>query len=1308
MREEFLELRLEGEPASGEYRLISGPTTYTITFNPEANFAFSDGLRHLERVLVGEEARADLLRDLGSWLWRALLPESAPQQEREVLVQALRSAHTTLLLTLPETLARLPWELLYNPEQTGKSGFLALRRPLIRRSSSEATVDMLKPPLRVLLLVSSPPGLGDDSRVDVESERAAVEQAVREAREAGYLHLLVEDIVTPQRVQRHLVRFKPHIVHYIGHGVYSESSGGLLLWEDEQGNESPISAERFADLLRPRNLCAVVLHACQTGKSHARAEMRGIAEALITEGIPAVLSQQSSLTYESSQHASEAWYTALTAGQSFAEALFEVRQALSQAERPDWAVPILQGTRGCLTPLLDDAAAPGPTDPLLTSTGAASDVPTPTGVFVGRHRELRELRLMLESAPGSGPVMALITGPGGVGKSTLAAQAITRYGGTYKAALTLHCQGYQSIDLFLQRMGEFFKRLGVPGFLEQCLPDPKLSTEAKIEEAIAALNAAGPLLLVIDNLESVQSDDQAISDPMLLYLLRKLLTNLRSGRVLVTDRYAIKNLLPQGKFAANLRHLDLDDLSRYETNQLLLRHPALAQLGETVRATLLDEFGGLPYVYDLLSSSAASQSLDLLIQDVQGRITQARKQRSAQEWQAVRQQVIEFAALDATVQRLSEPSRTLLAQLSVLQRPLPLLAIEDSLSAPRSAWQPLLDWSLLRYDTYEQKYHLHSLTRRYAEDFLEEQSRKQTQAQLAIWYENYADRESNALPDYLEAHRLLRAAGKVYEAGELVSKLSGQLRRFGLYPLLHTLSIVTLDDIQNDYEQLQASMLHILGILSYVQGEYKEARGFYRKSLDITEQLRDQRGRAANLYQLGVLAKDQGMHEEARRLCDESLEIAKELKDWKGQAVALYQLGVLAQDQGEYEEARRLYGESLEIKERLGDQEGRAYVLYQLGIMVKNQGKYEEARRLYSESLEIFSQLGDQRGQANILYQLAMISKNQGKYEKARRLYGESLEIKAQLGDQVGQANILQQLGIIAQNQGEYEEARKLYNKSLEIAERLGNQDARFNSLGQLGTLAQLQGEYEKAQKLYRESLEIVERLGDRRARAVILHDLGNVSHLQGEYKEAQRLYEESLEVFNQLEYQDGRASSLGQLGVLAYEQEDYKNALTYMIQSYIIFTDLGSPKRTSVQKTIAKIRYHMDEEEFRTHWQALTVDQPLSDIDEEETTENDEDIVLTLEELPSYVASFISQGTDEQQQQLATNLFEAQQQLSPEDAPEALFLRYLVAALRGKIPEAEKLEAPFTELWQQLEEMLNTASVEASKHEEEKHNEAD
>ena len=1277
MPEQTLQVRLEAaDHRPGQFTLTFNSSQYPVTLNPAANVTFSDWLRRLYPVLMGkndpakELAPQALLRHVGTWLWQALLPDGAPAQERDMLAQALRTGRTPLLLMLPGALAGLPWELLCDPQQLAEQGFLARRRPLMRFHPSDTPADTPVPslplPLRVFLLISSPPGLGENTRVDVESERAAIEQATHKAREDGQLYLRVEDIVTLQRVQDALIDFQPHIVHYIGHGEYKEQRGGLLLWEDERGNELPITDEQLAEILCLRNLHAVVLHACQTGKSNARTDGLSLAETLAHKGLPAILAQQADFSYESSQLASKAWYTALTAGQSFVEALLKVRQTLIEADRPDWAVPILQGDIASLTPMLAATSVLGPADPLLTSRGAATDLSTLTDSFVGRHRELRALCLMLESTPGSGPVLALITGPGGMGKSTLAAQAVTRYGRTYKAALTLSCEGYQGVDLFLKRIGEFLKRLEAPSFLEQTLPDPKLSTEAKIEEAIVALNGVGSLLLVIDNLDSVQNDDHTISDKDLLHLLQKLLTDLCGGRVLITGRYAVKELLAPGNFAANLLHLNLEDLSPYETNQLLLRHPALVRLSEVVREMLVREFGGLPYVYNLLNSKAAIEDVEQIIYEVrnygtvkQKTITEERKQHTAEEWQKVHHEVVEFTTLKVIINHLSGASRTLLAQLGVLHQSFPLAAIEQGVGVVRAAWQPLLDWSLLHYDPLEQTYRLHSITRRYAEDLLDEPARTQAQAQLAAWYEQYADRESHELTDYLEARRLWRAAGNVQQAGELVMHIAEVLSRFGLYPLLHGLCTITLRDIPESDEQLVAQTLYVLGTIAQKQGGYPEAVRLYQRSLEIKERLGDQHGRATSLLGLGNIAFLQGGYPEAMRLYGQSLKIYERLGDQHGrastllnlgniallqgdypkarrryqqslkiaerlgnqneQASTLQQLGMLAQKQGDYPEAMRLYGQSLKIYERLGDQGGQADILYHLGNIAQEQGGYPEAVLLYQQSLEIAERLGDQGGQASTLLSLGMLAQKQGNYPEAVMLYQQSLEICERLGDQQGRANTLYQLGEIAFFQRNWQEARRLCEQSLEICERLGDQQGRANTLHSMGDIALVQGGYPEAMRLYQQSLEIKERLGDQRGQAIALHSMGMMAHERKDYQEAVRLYGQSLEIKERLGDQHGRASTLGQLGLLAYQQRDFEHALTYTMQAYILFDSLHSPDRDIAQHMIVGIRSNMDEATFTAHWRTIAGDRPLPILPDEETNQQLIQVVIDFIQAPTW-----------------------------------------------------------------------------------------
>jgi tetratricopeptide (TPR) repeat protein len=1153
-------LTLTTEQRPGRFTLTWDTGSYSLEFRPETDVTLGDLLRRLQPVLAGGRdsseklAPAELLQVVGTQLWQALFPATAPVDKREALAHELRTGTTPLHLALPPKLAVLPWELLCDPQAPDETGFLARRRPLARLIPSGSVLPPLVPPLRILLLISSPPRLDEQQPLDVESELAAVESATLHAREAGLLHLHVEDVVTPRRVQQSLLRFKPHIVHYIGHGSYDEDNGGYLVWEDEHGDPLYMFDTHLADLLRPRRLRAVLLHGCQTASSDVNTDLRSVASALLNADVPAVLAQQASFTYESSQQGSEMFYTALTNGAGLAEATFEMRLALAQADRPDWAVPTLQATTGGLFPLLKENAPFGRPDPTLIRRGAAADLPAPTGVFVGRQPELRDLRTMLESPPGSGPVFALITGPGGIGKSTLAAQAITRYGGRYKATLTLRCLSYQGMDLFLKQIGEFLLRREASRFLEQTLPEATLSQEAKIQVATEELNRVGPCIIIIDNLESAQREDRTAIDPSMLLLLQKLLTNLRGGRVMGTGRYVVEGLLPEGKFAAHMLRLDLGDLSRREILQLLERYQSLARLGNTVREELVEAFGGLPYIYDLLNSRAASENLTELIHDAQGRITHEHQQQTAAEWQQVRQQVIEFATLDMIVKQLPEKTRMLLAHLSIFRRPFPLESVEQGLEASHTDWQSLMDWGLLRRDPLGSQYSLHSLTSRYAAELVTKSERINTQIRVAKWYVNYAESSSHDLSDYLEAHDLFRAAEEVHQAGELAMRLAAVLRQFGLYRILQDLCRAILQDTHNNQNRLTAQALHELGIIAQQQGRYEEARRCYNESLTIKNFLDDQHGRASSLYQLGMIAQEQGEYRQARSFYKDALNTFEQLNDQEGQAVVFGQLGIIAEQEGNYKAAQKFYKKNLAIVSGLVDQDGMAETLLNLGNIAYLQEKYNQAYNFYKRAYASFERLHDRSGLAKTLHQMGKIAHEQGDDTTARRLSEKALTFFEQLGEQSGRATILHQLGMIAHEQGDIAAAQRLSEEALLLFDQLNDQSGRAHTLLQLGIVAQEEGKDTEAQNLYREALTIFERLNER----------------------------------------EGQASTLGQFGLLAYQQGNYDEALNNLAQSLVILKRLHSPLYDFALATLAEIRTELGEALFASLWQKATHDQPL------------------------------------------------------------------------------------------------------------------
>jgi tetratricopeptide (TPR) repeat protein/energy-coupling factor transporter ATP-binding protein EcfA2 len=191
-----------------------------------------------------------------------------------------------------------------------------------------------------------------------------------------------------------------------------------------------------------------------------------------------------------------------------------------------------------------------------------------------------------------------------------------------------------------------------------------------------------------------------------------------------------------------------------------------------------------------------------------------------------------------------------------------------------------------------------------------------------------------------------------------------------------------------------------------------------------------------------AIRMERGEYEAAQQAYDQALEVSRRLGDEAGVAVILHQLGRLAQAQGKPDEARRLYGESLEISESLGDQRNSAYTLGQLGTIAHDQGEWAEAQRYYEKTLEISQALGDQYSISTALHQLAMLAEDQGEFGEAWRLYEESLEIKQKLGDQIGIALTLHNLGLLTEKEGDKAEAARLLREALSIFERLKSPDA--------------------------------------------------------------------------------------------------------------------------------------------------------------------------------------------------------------------------------------------------------------------------
>jgi len=224
-----------------------------------------------------------------------------------------------------------------------------------------------------------------------------------------------------------------------------------------------------------------------------------------------------------------------------------------------------------------------------------------------------------------------------------------------------------------------------------------------------------------------------------------------------------------------------------------------------------------------------------------------------------------------------------------------------------------------------------------------------------------------------------------------------------------------------------AEILHRLGKIRYLLGDYAAARKLLWQSLEIAQELGDKSSVSKLLNILGVLlAQATGQYDEARSLLQQSLEISRQLGDKRAMASSLQNLGSLARLSGELDEAQRLYQQSLEIAQELGEKRGVAASLQNLGSLALLSNDYDEARRLYQQSLKMAQELGDRRGLSISLHNMGDIAQYSGDYDKARELYQQSLEIDKKLGDKSGVAINIVQLSLLEEEEGHMERALEI------------------------------------------------------------------------------------------------------------------------------------------------------------------------------------------------------------------------------------------------------------------------------------------
>jgi CHAT domain len=295
------------------------------------------GVRRIDAPIEHE------VKELGGRLYRSVFREQIRDCLKESEMEARRQGQgLRLRLHLDVAASNLPWEYLFD-EAGGR--FLSLSRltPVVRYLEIDDVPKPLRldPPLHVLGVIASP---SDYPGLDVATEWARLKDALSPLEEAGVVDVELLSTATVDELLEVLQRGTYHVLHFIGHGGFRESSDeGVVLFEDGAGQSHQVTGEELGILLQDHpTLRLVVLNSCEGARGGVGDPFSGTAQSLVRRRIPAVVAMQFEITDTAALRFSRSFYGALASNYPVDAAVAESRRWIRLSGNTfEWGTPVL-------------------------------------------------------------------------------------------------------------------------------------------------------------------------------------------------------------------------------------------------------------------------------------------------------------------------------------------------------------------------------------------------------------------------------------------------------------------------------------------------------------------------------------------------------------------------------------------------------------------------------------------------------------------------------------------------------------------------------------------------------------------------------------------------------------------------------------------------------------------------------------------------------------------------------------------------------------------------------------------------------
>ncbi|MGI5132015.1 BTAD domain-containing putative transcriptional regulator [Pseudonocardia sp. CA-107938] len=735
---------------------------------------------------------------------------------------------------------------------------------------------------------------------------------------------------------------------------------------------------------------------------------------------------------------------------------------------------------------------------------ARSHLPAAVTELVGREAAVAAVRARLAESR-----LVTLTGPGGVGKTSLALAAARGTGDAWFVEFS----GVEAGAGEERVVAVLAAALGIreePG-------DP-------VDQLAAAL-AERRILLVLDNCEQVVAPVARV--------VARLLAAAPQARVLATSR---EPLAVQGEVLWNVPPLEIpgaealrvagaDVLTRFSAVQLFVARAAAAAPGFVLDdgnaravATICTRLDGIPLALELAATKVRALGVDELLRRLDDRF---RLLAAGRRDAPLRQRTLR-AMIDWSWELLGPVEQAVLRRLAVHVEGCSLAAAEELCAGDGVAPDDVLDALAALVDRSlvvavpggEPRYRLLESVAAYGLERLRDAGEladlrhRHVEHYLALAQRSLAGlrgADQRRWLERLDADTANLRAALDAAAPEAALRMVNALTwywflRGRLGEGARALAAALEGALPGDERSAATGWLAAFDLLSGSGSAIDET------VLATVEAIGDDATRDGVAWFLGYVLTTLGDMPTAQRLTERALAGFRARDDRWGAAAAATDRITQRVSQGDMASAAADAEHCAREFALLGDRWGRLQATFAQGTLAEIAGDYATATRLFEGGVRMAEELGLLPEVSYQLSWLGRIALLDGDHPRSLQLHEQALRRAVEQGFKPGEVFAETGLALLARRTGRLDDAERHLRHVLSWHDRTGFDAASTLILAELGFVAELRGDAAAAEALHRDGLALARQAGDPRAIALALEGLAGAAALAGDHVRAARL----------------------------------------------------------------------------------------------------------------------------------------------------------------------------------------------------------